>query len=196
MTDGWDNLRWWGSAIASLVWLAVYVYLASSWGENIVNWVFDLYLAISWLIGTLGLAGFWVVVAVIGIRAWSARNSPRARRAAAFLVPFPAVAAAAILLTAQDLPMRARFELSEASLNRVADDYEGGNRDISGWAGLYHVLSVHRLEDCTVIITGRESIDELGFARCSEPLPEQLPPNVELEKLKGRWWKYTNRDWW
>jgi hypothetical protein len=192
-TDAWDHLRWWGATIAALVWLTVYVQSASSRGGDAFGFWFMV--EVGWLIASLGLVGFWIVVAVVAIRAWISRNTARAWRATAFLVPFPLAVAAAILLSANDLPLHARFQLSEGSLNRLADQYERSSEGkFSGWSGLYHVQRVHTWENCTVIVTGSFIFDEYGFARCSGPPPKQLPWNIELEELKGNWWTYLYRD--
>jgi hypothetical protein len=192
-TDAWDSLRWWGAAVASLGWLAVFAYSASSRGDVLG---FDFMLVIAWLIASLGLAGFWIVVFIVAIRAWMSRNTELARRATAFLLPFVAAAILALVLGRSDMPLRTRFRLSEGSLNRLADEYEQtGSTDASGWVGLYLVDGIHRYGNCTAIVTGRFIFDEFGFARCSGPPPGQNNPwNLTLEHLKGDWWTYQDRD--
>ena len=192
--DAWDYLNWRGAAIVLLAWLAIYVYLASQRGDDAFG--FGFMLTIGWLVACVGLAGLWVVVAVVAIRARVRRNALRARRAAAFLIPFPIAVALAIFLGANDLPLRARFELSKGSLNHTADAYEQTHEgDFSGWVGLYHVDHVQRWENCTVVVTGRFIFDEYGFARCDGAPPQgDNPWNIRLKPFDGDWWIYDDLD--
>ncbi|MEX0682131.1 MAG: hypothetical protein WD904_01620 [Dehalococcoidia bacterium] len=85
--------------------------------------------------------------------------------------------------------------MSEAALNRVADEYlatgaTGGGPD--DWAGLYHVDDVYLRGDCVFVVTGGSFlVGPSGFARCDGGAPTKPQGYHSFDHFEGRWWKFT-----
>jgi hypothetical protein len=192
--DIWEGLHWWASAIFCLGWLAVWVYIASSRGFGLIPFFgMDAMLLFAWPIGSLGLALFCAFIAALAVRALFSRNYSRCRHLAAFLAPFAPAFLVLILLWSTELPMRARFELSQAQLSGVIDNYEANGDVGPGWAGFYAFDHVMRVDNCVVIVTGSFFLDEYGFARCNGP-PSLQPHYIEFEHLTDDWYTYAHYD--
>jgi len=145
------------------------------------------------LFPTLGLAGCWLALTVRA--AYRARKAPTMgaiAKTVAYLVSFPLAAIAMFMLTADEVPLRVRFGISETAMYDRLERFERTGEEESYGSdliGLYKVDAVYRHAGCVILQTMRGIEETGGFAYC----PGTPPTDPELEHLKGRWWIY--RSW-
>jgi hypothetical protein len=145
------------------------------------------------LFPTLGLVCCWLgLTGRAAYRAWKGPNIATIAKTVGYLVPFPLLATALLVLTIDGVPLRVRFEISEPAMYDRLDEFERSGKQEeydSDLVGLYKVDAVYHHAGCVVLQTMR-GIDETGgFAYC----PGSAPTDPELEHLKDRWWVY--RSW-
>ncbi len=175
-------------AFVTQTWLFLWLLAASEPGSG------DLLLAMLLLVVGLGLTLSWLFVLVpAGYRSWRASSGERRHKLIGYLIPFPLAVILLSVLVPLNIPLKARFELSEAALSDFAEQHastDGEPFSGSEWVGLYRFEAVYRREGCLILQT-RSFIDlEVGFAYCSGSLPSS--PTVHMDHLKGPWWRYQN----
>lgn len=172
--------------LATLSWLLACLLLAS---EPMI----DPFTSMAPFLFGVSLVLTWPFVVVpLAYRAWKAAGWRRARTIAAYLLPLPVSLAVLSLLLSRDIPVRLRFELSEASLRSHLEQFESSGLPFSGRdarVGLYNVQGVFRRDGCVVLMTHGFIDEEGGFAYCTGPLPS----HPQMEHLRDKWWIYRNR---
>ena len=127
-------------------------------------------------------------------RTWRSFGSAKARAAVRYLLPFPLAALLLSVLVPLDIPLRARFELSEGAVSDFAERHastDGESFSGSEWVGLFKIDYVSRRQGCLILGTPSFAIDEAaGLAYCTGGLPSS--PTVRMDHIEGRWWKYVN----
>jgi hypothetical protein len=96
-----------------------------------------------------------------------------------------------LLAGQEEVPLRARFELSKTALYEDAKQPQLGSHRV----GLFQVTHFSKVEECTFLETGGDSLDQ-GFAYCPERLPEGAngsPATVFVSPVNGSW---EDSDWW
>ncbi|WP_162642156.1 hypothetical protein [Streptosporangium sp. 'caverna'] len=133
------------------------------------------------------LALYWLALAIT----WSALLGEGARgRAPWMFVPLVLVLGTVLLVTV-DAPFRARFALSESSLERYArsvrDDDDGRDR----WRGLYRVNRVEKIPRGARFMVTSLTMDwrSYGFAYIPDRVPG--PDEAWYEHFKGPWYIWT-----
>jgi hypothetical protein len=109
------------------------------------------------------------------------------------LFAFPAVVLVVIAALLTDAPVRARFSISEASLNSYADSIERRSSPTEvqayEWVGLYRARSAFILNGCVHIATSKD-FTTTGFARCDAR--PQAPSEYIYAHFMGDWWVWEN----
>jgi len=176
--------------LVTLVWFLVSMLLASDPGEPLIT-------GIIWWVATFGFALAWLAVFVaaiqtIGASAWSVLR--RTMWVVVYVVPLPVAVYLAMLLAGQEaLPLKARFELSEAALfDDVKQPQEGSHR-----AGLFQITLISKIESCSFLETGGADLGD-GLAYCPDgqrPIRamRDSPPDIVMQPLDGDW---QTADWW
>ena len=110
-----------------------------------------------------------------------------------YVAPLPIAAYLVMLLAGQEhLPLKARFDLSETALyDEVKHPQQGSHR-----AGLFQITLESKVEGCTFLETGGDSLDQ-GFAYCPNERPsgnrDGSPPTILMGPVNGDW---QDADWW
>jgi len=142
----------------------------------------------------LGLALSWLFVLVpAGYRSWKASRGARRQKVIGYLIPFPLAAILLLVLVPLEIPLKARFELSEAALSNFAEQHastDGESFSGSEWVGLFKVDNVFRRDGCFVLQTHSFIDESAGLAYCDGSLPRS--PTVHMHHLEGPWWRYRN----
>jgi len=175
--------------VVTLAWFWVSLLLTSDPGENNI-------MLFAWFGFTASLALSWFAIAasaiqIIGASAWTAVR--RTIWITIYLVPLPAAAYLVALLAGQEyLPLKARFELSEAAFDRAVIE-----RPLTSLrVGLFQVSKIEDVESCVFLETGGVVLAD-GFAYCPDGRPSRAmrdsPPDILMYPLNGDW---QNAAWW
>jgi hypothetical protein len=142
---------------------------------------------------TLAIFASWIFFLLpASWSAWKGTRHERMRKIAGYLLPLPLGVALLVAAASYDVPIRARFELSEGAMLDRVESFERGNvvsRADSELIGLYTVAHISRLDGCVLLQTNNGIDQEAGFAYCRSGRPEA--PTEEMDHLKGKWWVYS-----
>ena len=176
--------------LVTLVWLSVSMLLASDPDERVIT-------IVMWYIFTFGLALAWLAVFVAAIQTLEASSWSVIRRTLSivlYVAPLPIAVYLVMLLAGQEnLPLKARFQLSENALyDEVKEPQQGSHR-----AGLFQITNVTNLESCLFLETGGTDLGS-GLAYCPDAerpsrAMQDSPPDIVMRPLNGNW---RTADWW
>lgn len=170
---------------ASACWLAGELWLSSNVMAPLVPAV-----ALGWFgIGLgIGVLAFTIAGTMAAFRR-SGRAVPLFAATVAPLVMF----AAFHLLDSSGLPLRARFELSQARLDGIADRFEAGAQPMpafgtleGGWFDIHALAGDGRCTRLTTAVDGRTTA---GLARCGET---PGAAGTTFEHVSGPWWAWRS----
>ncbi len=179
--------------LMTLAWLSVSLVLVSDPQDE------DLIPALLGVVYSLVLILAWLGLCVAAAQIAFASNWPVLKRVAWVLGYWRLFLVAAWLffypLGEENLPLRARFGLSEAALDRaVVERPEGSFR-----AGLFRVSKIQDVQSCVFLETGGSVLAD-GFAYCPAGYPAGLsrgsPPDIVMYPMNedwetSSWWSYN-----
>jgi hypothetical protein len=183
-----ERLYVWVASAVGWSWALLLLWIASGGIINIVE-VLALF-PVAALTGTFWLSG-GAFAKALKWRDWLAWGS------------VPVVWLAALVLSANDVPMFVRFHLSESALRRYAEGTDPDPPDYTKSAkyiGLFHVDKVWRHERMVAFRTDGKPFLSVGVMYAPDGLPKELPMEVEellyarYTHISGPWYRFEVGD--
>ena len=179
----------WSTSAIVLAWASLCWLLGELWLSSNVT---------APLVPSIALAWFGVGLAV-GTLAFSAAGCLASLRRRGRPIPLFAAAAVPLVMfglfwmvDANGLPLRARFELSQRTLDSIADRAEAGEETMPPFGtldgGWFTVRGVAVQDGCTRLTTAVDGAVMAGLARCSVQTPSAT--GLRFDRVTGDWWSW------
>jgi hypothetical protein len=179
-------------ALLSATWLCVSLVLFSDPGGDFVA-------AYAWVLFSVAMFVAWLVLLGITYQVARASHWSVPRRIGlmvGYMLPLPIAVVILVALLSNQIPMKARFALSEPALNDyVRTHTDTGLDDKTERAGLYKIDFTYQREGCLILETAGANFTSTGFAYCTGDLPDEPDQaSIEMDHLTGNWWTYSDFD--